>query len=152
MYFTVKFERAAINFMIMIITSIWSYCALTDISIVIKRYIIIIKRSIININLIATCVHWKLCRKFEIKVTKNWYEYVLLPHTVTQTRIKILWDVEIKTTTKIKHNWPDIVVIMPGKRKWQLIDIAIPRDYNILSKDNEKVSKYIDLVSVIRAV
>ena len=26
-----------------------------------------------------------------------------LPYTVTQTGIEILWDVEIKTTTKIKH-------------------------------------------------
>ena len=70
---------------------------------------------------------------------------------MTQTRITILWDVEIKTTTKIKHDRPDIVVKMPGERKWQLTDIAIPRDYNILSKDNEKVNQYIDLASVIRA-
>ena len=39
---------------------------------------------------------------------------------------------------------------MPGERKWQLIDIAIPQDHNIVSKENEKVNKYIGLASVIR--
>ena len=75
-----------------------------------------------------------LCRKYEIKVNRNWYEHVPLPHTATQTEIEILWDVEIKTTTKIKHNIPDIVVKMPEEREWQLIDIAIPQDHNIVNK------------------
>ena len=87
------------------------------------------------------------CRKHEIKVTRNWYEHVPLPYTMTQTGTEILWDVEIKTTTKIKHNRTDIVVKIPEEMKWQLIDIAIPQDHNIVSMENEKVSKYIDLAS-----
>ena len=67
-------------------------------------------------NLIATRVHWELSRNFETKVTRNWYEHVSLPHTVTQTGNEILWDVEIMTTTKIKHRRPDIVVKMPGEK------------------------------------
>ena len=39
---------------------------------------------------------------------------------------------------------------MPEERKWQLIDIAIHQDDNIVSKENEKVSKYIDLASIMR--
>ena len=58
------------------------------------------RRHMIRQNRILTRVHWELCRKNEIKVTRNWYEHVPLPHTVTQTGIEILWDVEIKTTTK----------------------------------------------------
>ena len=69
---------------------------------------------------------------------------------MTQTGIEILWDVEIKTTTKIKHNRPDVVIKMPEQRKWQLTDVAIPQDHNIVSKENEKVNKYIDLASAIR--
>ena len=38
-------------------------------------------------------------------------------NTVTQTGIEILWDVEINTTTKIKHDRPDIVVKITGERK-----------------------------------
>ena len=62
------------------------------------------------------------------------YEHVPLPRMVTQTETEILWDVEIKVTTKIKHNRPNIVVKMPGERKWQLTDIAIPQDHNKVSK------------------
>ena len=69
---------------------------------------------------------------------------------MTETGIEILWNVEIKTITKIKHNRPDIVVKMSGQRKWQLIDIATPQDHNIVSKAKEKVHKYIDLARVIR--
>ena len=39
---------------------------------------------------------------------------------------------------------------MPEERNWQLIDIVIPQNYNIISKDNEKINKYIDLAVVIR--
>ena len=78
-------------------------------------------------NLIATSVHKKLRRKFKIKGTKTWYEHVPLPHTLTQTGIKILWDDKIKTITKIEHNRYNIVVKTPGERKWQLIKIAIPQ-------------------------
>ena len=39
---------------------------------------------------------------------------------------------------------------MPEERNWQLIDIVIPQNYNIISKDNEKINKYIDLAIVIR--
>ena len=39
---------------------------------------------------------------------------------------------------------------MPEERKWQLIDIPIPQDHNIVSKENEKANKYIALASAIR--
>ena len=51
---------------------------------------------------------------------------------------------------EIKHNRPEIVVIMPGERNWQPIDIAIPQYHNIESKENDKVNKRIDLASIIR--
>ena len=40
---------------------------------------------------------------------------------------------------------------MPGERLWQLIDITIPQDPNMVSKENEKVITYVDVASVIRA-
>ena len=90
-------------------------------------------RYMIRHNLSAIRIQWDLCRKFEIKVTKNWYEHVPLPHTGTQAGMEIVWDAEIKTSTKIKHNRPGIIVKMPGERKWRLIDIARPEDKNIVS-------------------
>ena len=39
---------------------------------------------------------------------------------------------------------------MPGESKWQLTDISLPQNYNIVSKESEKVNKYRDLASLIR--
>ena len=33
---------------------------------------------------------------------------------------------------------------------WQPTDLAIPQDHNIVSKENEKVNKYMDLASAVR--
>ena len=38
---------------------------------------------------------------------------------------------------------------MPEERKWQLIDITIPQDHNMVSKENEKVNKYTSLAIAI---
>ena len=54
---------------------------------------------------------------------------------MTQTRIEILRAVEIKTTAKMKHDRPDIVVKMSGKSKWQLIHIAVPLDHKMCNQD-----------------
>ena len=43
-----------------------------------------------------------------------------------------------------------MVVKMPGERKWQLTDIAVPQYHNIVSKEKEKFNKHIDLASVSR--
>ena len=56
---------------------------------------------------------------------------------MNQTRIEIHpKNREIKTTTKIKHNRPEIVAKIPGERKWQLIDIPIAQDLKNLIKKN----------------
>ena len=75
------------------------------------------RRYMIRHHMIATRVHWELCKTFEKKVTKNWSEHVPSPRTWAQTGIEIPWNVEIKTYTKIDHNRPGIVVKMPGERK-----------------------------------
>ena len=70
---------------------------------------------------------------------------------MNQTEIEIYpKDREIKTTTKIKHDRPEIVVMIKGERKWQLINIPIPQDHNIEIKENENVNRYIELTGAIR--
>ena len=42
-------------------------------------------------------------------------------------------------------NKPDIVIQEKKSDKCQIIDVAIPSDYNIQKKATEKMSKYVDL-------
>ena len=58
---------------------------------------------------------------------------------------KILWDFPTQTDKVIEHSWPDIVCINKRTKNCLIIDIAIPGDKNIITKEQEKIDKYQDL-------
>ena len=58
----------------------------------------------------------------------------------------ILWDSPIICDRLVPCNIPDIVIQEKKKSdRCQIIDVAIPSDYNIQKKATEKMSKYVDL-------
>ena len=57
----------------------------------------------------------------------------------------ILWDPPIITYRHVPCNKADIVVQEKTSDRCQIIDVAIPSDYNIQKKATEKMSKYVDL-------
>ena len=57
----------------------------------------------------------------------------------------ILWDSPIITDRHVCCNKPDIVIQEKKSDRWQIIDVAIPSDYNIQKKATEKMSKYVGL-------
>ena len=57
----------------------------------------------------------------------------------------ILWDFPIITNRHVLCNKPDIVIQEKRSDRCQIIDVAIPGDYNIQKKATEKMSKYVDL-------
>ena len=57
----------------------------------------------------------------------------------------ILWDFEIKTDHLIPARRPDLVLINKKERTCQLVDFAVPEDYRVKQKENEKMDKYLDL-------
>ena len=58
---------------------------------------------------------------------------------------KILWDFPTQTDKVIEHSWPDIVCINKRTKSCLIIDIAIPGDKNIITKEQEKIDKDQDL-------
>ena len=56
----------------------------------------------------------------------------------------ILWDSPVITDRHVPCDKPDIV-IQEKSGSCQIIDVAIPSDYNIQKKATEKMSKYVDL-------
>ena len=56
----------------------------------------------------------------------------------------ILWDSPIITDRHVPCNKPDIFIQEKSDR-CQIIDVAIPSDYNIQRNATEKMSKYVDL-------
>ena len=57
----------------------------------------------------------------------------------------ILWDSPVITDRHVPFNKPDIVIQERKSYRCQIIDVAIPSDYNIQKKATEKMRKYVDL-------
>ena len=57
----------------------------------------------------------------------------------------ILWIFPIITDRHVPYNKPDKVIQKMKSNRCQIIDVAIPNDYNIKKKATEKMSKYVHL-------
>ena len=52
-----------------------------------------------------------------------------------------MWDFPIQTDLVIENRWPDIACINKIAKNFLIIYIAIPRDQNIIVKEQEKIDK-----------
>lgn len=90
---------------------------------------------------VCTAVHWKLCKRFDIKVSDKWYDHKAEAVTENEN-VKILWDFNIQTDRVIEARRPDIVVVDKQLRHTWIIDIAVPGDFRVKEKELEKIEKY----------
>ena len=95
-------------------------------------------------NQVAAQLHQDICRHYGIKVEAEcWYQNK--PEQVMENeKATILWDSPIITDTHVPCNKPDIVIQEKKSDRCQIIDVAIPSDYNIQKKTTGKISKYAD--------
>lgn len=90
-------------------------------------------------------LHWLLCQKHGYEVAGKWYEHVPAKVMEEEGKPKLYWDHDFQTDRIIEHRRPDIVVLYPGQKECQIIDVAIPADQNIARKEFEKIDKYTEL-------
>ena len=101
-------------------------------------------------NQVALIVYRAMCRRFELPIPSNWWEY---PEKVVENdQAKIIWDFQIQTDTMVGANQPDIVLINKPERKALIIDIAVPADTNLRDKELEKITKYQPLCEELRRI
>ena len=93
---------------------------------------------------VARIVHWELCGMYKVERGKNWYEHE--PKAAIESdEVKILWDFNIQCDHVIEHRRPDIVVVDKKEKSCQIIDIAVPGDLRVHTKEEEKIENYGDL-------
>ena len=93
---------------------------------------------------VAKYIHWLLCGKYDIQREHNWWKHS--PVSVVENEcVKILWDFNVYVDHMISARRPDIIVIDKAALVVKLIDVSIPADKNISTKEEEKISKYQDL-------
>ena len=89
-------------------------------------------------NSVASLVHRSLCSHFGASICdKPW---LCVPESVVQmNEAKTLWDFDIYTDRYIPVNSPDIVIINKNSQLAVLVDVAVPADLNIASKEKERL-------------
>ena len=63
---------------------------------------------------------------------------------------KLLRGFDIKTDPKILTRKPDIIIINKKERTCRIVDFAVPADYRIKIKENEKKDKFLGLASDLK--
>ncbi len=93
---------------------------------------------------VAAAVHWCMCRKYHIACNDRWYEH--RADKVAETdEVKLLWDFHIQTDHVIEHRRPDIVLVNKKEASALIVDIAVPGDTRIKTKEQDKIMVYQDL-------
>ncbi|XP_067947195.1 uncharacterized protein [Watersipora subatra] len=94
-------------------------------------------------NHVAGVVYRSLCDEYDLNKPQHWWE---APGKVNEKYCtKTLWDFYIRTDKHVLANQPNMVVVDKESKKATIIDIAVLNDYNIASKEKEKVKKYLPL-------
>lgn len=96
-------------------------------------------------------VHWELCRKYEVECSAKWYEHK--PQTISINKsgdVTIYWAMKWTTARGVYHNTPDVVVVDRKAKLWTIIDFAVPLDFNVVTKQHDKIETYHDLAAEFR--
>ena len=46
--------------------------------------------------------------------------------------VELYWDHTLQTDMTVQHNRTDIILVKKAIRKWAIIDIAVPSDFNVV--------------------
>ena len=64
---------------------------------------------------------------------------------VTHNGIVVMWDKTVLTDKKVKCNIPDITIHDTKNRDCIFVDVSIPVCINVIRREEEKITKYLDL-------
>ena len=72
-----------------------------------------------------------LHKKHGLESSDRQYEHT--PADVVENdEVELYWDLTIQTDMTVAHNRPDIILVEKAIRKWTIIDIAVPSDFNVV--------------------
>ena len=83
---------------------------------------------------------WELYKKHGLESLDRWYEHT--PAVVENDEVELYWNITIQTDMTVAHNRPDIMLVEKAIRKWTIINIAVPGDFNVVRTEDWKVEKY----------
>lgn len=93
---------------------------------------------------VAANLHWSLCKQFGFQRAEKWWEH-RAEKALENEEYKLLWDYDIQVDRTIKERRPDLVVVNKKLKEAWIVDVAVPGDARVASKEIEKQDKYRDL-------
>ena len=100
---------------------------------------------------VAAIIHWSMCRNHNFEATDKWYEH-RAEKVVESDEIKILWDFHIQTDKPVEHCRPDIVLVKKKENTAIIVDVAVPGDCRVGSKETDKIETYQDLKRELKRI
>ena len=92
---------------------------------------------------VATAVHWGLAKKRGLEHSEQWYQH--RGEKVSENdKVKLFWDFSVFTDRVIEPRRPDIMVLNKETKECLIVDIAVPGDTRVNTKEDEKIEKYRD--------
>lgn len=101
-------------------------------------------------NKVCNAIHFEICKFFGCDIkTDKWYEHIPQKVTInTEGSVTMLYDQQIITDREVGANKPDLII--RTQKECYIIDVSIPSDKNIITKEAEKVLKYKSLLIEIQ--
>lgn len=93
---------------------------------------------------VATAVHWGLAKKHDLEHSERWYQQ-RAEKVSENDKVKLFWDFNVFTDRVIEARRPDIMVLNKETKECLIVDIAVPGDTRVNTKEDEKIEKYRDL-------
>ena len=96
---------------------------------------------------IALRIHHAILKSLGKETEKMWWKHK--PDRITICNKDVVkWDPYEKTVRKVAHNKPDL--IWEKEKETVIIEIGSPLDKNVISTEDEKTTKYANLMSELR--
>ena len=93
---------------------------------------------------VATAVHWGLAKKHGLEHSEQWYQQ-RAEKVSENDKIKLFWDFNVFTDRVIEARRPDIIVLNKETKECLIVDIAVPGDTRVNTKEDEKIEEYREL-------
>jgi len=88
---------------------------------------------------VAGYIYWMICKHLRLQVTDSYCEHI--PERVINVNgTTIMWGIPVITDGTILAKWLEVVLHDKEENTCLLIDIAIPSDSDINTKETEKLS------------
>ena len=95
-------------------------------------------------NLICNYIHWTMIKDLGSKVCDAWTKHTP-KESMTIVDVVVTYDKSIITDWWAMHNKQDIVRWDKKERMVQIINVAVPMDWNVVTKIAEKITDDKDL-------